>query len=83
MDHNSKSAPEYLTKSDLVRRWGCTLSKVEKFMTSHKEFPKPVGSIGNGKIKIWKLSSIKKFEASENISPSYAKMFSNTDYLSR
>jgi len=57
--------------------------KLEKYIASHKSFPKPVGSIGNGKIKIWKLSTIKKFEAAENISPSYARLFSKQEYLSR
>lgn len=76
MVNNQIPAPEYLTKSDLVRRWACTPSRIEKFIANNKEFPKPVGSIGNGKVKIWTLSSIKKFEEIENISPSYARLFS-------
>jgi|GEM_PF-6958703 len=82
MDHQIY-APEYLTKSDLVRRWAWSAMKLEKYIVSHKSFPKPAGSIGNGKIKIWKLSTIKKFEAAENISPSYARLFSKQEYLSR
>ena len=82
MDKISTPSPEYLTKSDLIRRWAWSLTKLEKYMESHEAFPKPAGSIGNGKIKIWKLTTIEKFEAAENISPSYARLFSKQEYLS-
>lgn len=81
MDHDQTYAPEYLTKSDLIRRWAWSPLKLEKYIASHRTFPKPAGTIGGGKIKIWTLSTIKKFEDMEKIVPSYARLFSKQQYL--
>ncbi|MDN3365415.1 hypothetical protein QU577_27000 [Priestia megaterium] len=54
--------PTLLAKSDMASRWGVTPQVVHNWESRHSDFPKPVMRVQNGKLPLYLLEDVEKYE---------------------
>lgn len=54
--------PKLLAKADMATRWGVTTQVVHNWESRHNDFPEPVMRVQNGKLPLYLLEDVEKYE---------------------
>lgn len=54
--------PTLLAKADMATRWNVTTQVVHNWESRHNDFPEPVMRVQNGKLPLYLLEDVEKYE---------------------
>lgn len=56
-----------VSKTDIAKRWGCFIQSVNSYQKRDNNFPKPIDKVSGGKVEIFSLDDIIKYEMNKGI----------------